>query len=110
MSLTEILREAANLPIAEQRKIVETLQNNLREQSQTADDNAETRRKRLEWLKANREKYAGNYVALDGVRLVGHAPTIREAHEQAKSNGVENPFLVRLESEETVLPAGWQLN
>lgn len=63
-------------------------------------------RRRLEWLKAHREEYAGLYVALDGDKLVGQGATMREAREQAIENGVDNPFLVRLDSENTVLPAG----
>jgi hypothetical protein len=106
MSLTEILEQARNLPPAQQQQIVEALQNNLRRQPAVSNADAETRQKRLDWLKANREAYAGNYVALDGDRLVGYAATIREAREQARANGVENPFLVRLESENTVLSAG----
>ena len=65
------------------------------------------RQRRMEWLKAHREEYAGQYVALAGDVLVGHAATIREAHQQAKENGVENPLLVRLTSENEVLFAGW---
>jgi len=39
--------------------------------------------------------------------LVGHGPTIREAHEQARQQDVENPFLVFLTSESETLFAGW---
>jgi Family of unknown function (DUF5678) len=67
----------------------------------------EIRRRRMEWLESHREEYAGQYVALAGDVLVGHGATIREAHQQAKENGVENPFLVRLTSESEVLFAGW---
>ncbi len=58
------------------------------------------------WLKKHRDEYAGQYVALDGDVLVGHGATIREAHEQAKQNGVNDPFLTRIFSEETVLSGG----
>ena len=69
---------------------------------------AEAKRQRqLEWLIAHREEYAGQYVALDGDRLVGQGRTIAEAHAQARLNGVEQPFLVRLTSESEVLPGGW---
>jgi hypothetical protein len=70
-------------------------------------DDEQIRQERLEWLKSHREEYAGQYVALDGVVLVGHGGTIREAHEQASQNGVDNPFLVRLTSESDGLFAGW---
>ncbi len=66
----------------------------------------EVKRRQLEWLKDNREKYAGQYIALDGDQLVGLGATIREAREQAKQNGVKSAFLVRVFSEETTISAG----
>jgi Family of unknown function (DUF5678) len=66
----------------------------------------DVKHRQLEWLKDNREKYAGQYVALDGDRLVGHGATIREANEQAKQNGAKSAFLVRVFSEETTVSAG----
>jgi coproporphyrinogen III oxidase len=67
----------------------------------------EIRQRRLEWLKAHREEYAGQYVAMDGEVLVGHGATIGEAHGQAKLKGVRSPFLARVTSENEVLFAGW---
>jgi hypothetical protein len=58
-------------------------------------------------MKAHREEYAGQYVALDGDRLVGQGRTLAEAHTQARQNGVNDPFLVRLTSENEVLFGGW---
>jgi len=73
-----------------------------------ADDNkTDIRNKRIDWLKANREEYAGQYVALDGNKLVGTGKTIREADEQAKQNGVNKPFLVRVSGEDEILSGGW---
>jgi hypothetical protein len=67
----------------------------------------EIRQRRTEWIQAHREEYAGNYVALAGDQLVGVGRTIREANEQAKAKGCNNPFLVRLTSEHEILSAGW---
>jgi hypothetical protein len=73
-----------------------------------ADEAAEIRRRQhSEWLKAHREEYAGQYVALDGDRLVGQGRTLKEASEQARQSGVANPFLVRVTSENEVLFGGW---
>jgi hypothetical protein len=114
-TLEQIIDEARSLSPAEKRKLRQVLDVEL-EQVKAADraqpthsDNGddETRKRRLEWLKSHREEYAGQYVALAGDVLVGHGPTIREAHEQAKQKGVENPFVVRLTSESEVLFAGW---
>lgn len=113
--LEQIIDEARSLSVADKRKLRQALDAELEQQepryhirpSQDSNGDDVTRARRLEWLKAHREQYAGQYVALDGDMLVGHGRTIREAHEQAKENGVENPFLVRLTSESEVLFAGW---
>ena len=114
-TLEQIINEARSLSPAEKLRLRQIL--DLELEQAKALDRAQTtrsengdyqmRERRLEWLKAHREEYADQYVALDGDVLVGHGPTIREAHEQARHKGVENPFLVRLTSESEVLFAGW---
>ncbi|MGH9967338.1 MAG: DUF5678 domain-containing protein [Pyrinomonadaceae bacterium] len=114
--LEQIIDEARSLSHADKRKLRQALDLELEQQAahdrvqptqnNNGDDDA-IREQRLEWLKAHREEYAGQYVALAGDVLVGHGRTIREAHDQAKEKGVENPFLVRLTSESEVLFAGW---
>ena len=113
--LEQIIDEARSLSHAEKLKLRQALDLELEQQaahdrqptqSNNGDDDA-IREQRLEWLKAHREEYAGQYVALAGDVLVGYGRTIREAHDQAKEKGVENPFLVRLTSESEVLFAGW---
>ena len=64
------------------------------------DDNA----RQLEWLKANRDKYAGKYVALDGDNLVAHADTLPEIRQQTKDR--KNLFIVKVFAEETTVSAG----
>jgi hypothetical protein len=67
----------------------------------------EARQDQIEWLKENREKYAGKYVALAGNELVGEGKTLREAHEKAKEKGFNNPFLTFVYSENDVPFGGW---
>ena len=74
---------------------------------QTKQDNEkETNAGQLEWLKANRDKYAGQYIALDGDVLVGNGATIQEVRWQAKEKGVNKPFIFKVFAEETIVPAG----
>jgi len=68
---------------------------------------ADKRAQHLAWLKANREQYAGQYVALDGDRLAGSGATLREANEQAQRQGVTQPFLVHVSSEQDAPFGGW---
>lgn len=83
---------------------------NTRQSSATqtvADANEDRHKRQLEWLKTHREEYAGQYVALDSDKLVGQGSTILEACAQARQNGVEIPFLMRMTSENEVLFGGW---
>lgn len=70
-------------------------------------DSAVKRMQHMAWLKAHREEYAGQYVALDGDRLLGVGATIREAHEQARRHGIERPFLTHISSANDAPFGGW---
>lgn len=71
------------------------------------NDSARKRADHMTWLKAHREEYTGKYVALDGERLVGSGSTIREAHEQARRQGIDHPFLVHVSSVNDAPFGGW---
>ena len=110
--LETIKQQAEALTAREKSELARHLLGQVQVEGQTQmvpskHDDQEVRRRRLDWLKAHREEYAGQYVALDGDVLVGHGATIAEAHEQAKRKGVQSPFLVRLTSEKEILFGGW---
>lgn len=60
--------------------------------------------RQLEWLKANRNKYAGKYVALEGDSLVAHGDSLPEIRRQTKNR--KNLFIVKIFAEETIVSAG----
>lgn len=62
--------------------------------------------RQLEWLKTNRDKYAGQYVALDADVLVAHATTMKEIRQKLNGKNAANIFIVKVYGEETVLSAG----
>ena len=54
---------------------------------------AERSAKSLRWLDENQEKYSGQWVALDGDRLIANGPTAKEVYSKAKAEGVATPFV-----------------
>ncbi len=107
--LDSIKKQVAVLTTQEKIVLANYLLEQTKEEAEMENGNNiedDAQRRQLEWLKTNREKYAGQYVALDGDRLVGHGATIREANEQSKHSGVKNAFLVRVFAEETTVSAG----
>lgn len=66
------------------------------------------RQKRMTWLKANRKKYGGQYVVLDGDKLLGVAKTFPEGKRIAIEKGVPDAFVNYLSKPDEVgYIGGW---
>jgi predicted phosphoribosyltransferase len=63
-------------------------------ESNPDNDSEEIRGRRMKWLRANRIKYSGQYVALAGDEVVATGQTRREAVQKAKNAGANNFFAV----------------
>ncbi len=53
----------------------------------------DVRLKRMNWLKANRKKYGGQYVVLDGDKFLGAATNFSEGKKVAADAGVPDAFV-----------------
>jgi hypothetical protein len=71
-----------------------------------ADAGKDAKARQLEWLKANRDEYAGQYVALEADVLIAHAETIKEIRRQLQGKDSSDLFIVKVYAEETILSAG----
>ncbi len=61
----------------------------------------------MEWLSKHRHEYPGEYVALDGDRLVSHGTDGREVYRQARAAGVKVPFIAHIEPADALPFGGW---
>lgn len=62
----------------------------------------------MQWIAEHRAEYAGQWVAMDGARLVAHGADARAVADQARRLGVSVPFLHRVEAEEpAAFWGGW---
>lgn len=62
----------------------------------------------LVWIKENKAKYAGNYVALKDGELIAYGRTIKEADQASKAAGVNDPLLHYIMAEgEVAWWGGW---
>lgn len=99
VEILENLKEQTNQLTPQEKKLLaEYLYANIEPQNQLdlglADTTKEEKRRlRAEWMKANREKYGGLYVALDGNKLLGTGKNYPEAAQHAKLAGVKNAFI-----------------
>jgi hypothetical protein len=98
-----ILEEVRRLTPDERRELREAL---AREpQSAPVYDTHERERA---WIERNRDGYVGQWVALDGDRLLAHGQDARRVYLAAREAGVRAPFLERVTpKEEGAFWGGW---
>jgi hypothetical protein len=108
-TLTQIKQQIVLLDEDSKKDLAEFLAEELesKKESVALPVEDEAGQSQIEWLKENREKYAGKYVALHGSELVVEGKTLREAREKAKEKGFQNPFLTFVYSESDVPFGGW---
>lgn len=109
-SFDQIIKSIEQLPAAEQEKIRRWLEDKGETNGEGHGSHAHANRseKSLRWLHENRDRYSGQWVALDGDRLIANGPTAKEVYSKAKAEGIEIPF-VELVTEEGSGPftGGW---
>jgi hypothetical protein len=55
------------------------------------------RSREMAWIAEHEDEYAGQWVALDGDRLIAHGEDPIPFKEIARAEGVERPFIVHIE-------------
>lgn len=101
-----VLRPLEPLTLAEHQRVRVTVEERKRplswESAQQLDDcGAE-----MDWLASESRHYAGEWVALDGNRLVAHGPKLAAVKAAAQAAGVSLPFFASVPNND--LPfGGW---
>jgi hypothetical protein len=96
-TLEEVITAARTLPPEDQRRLREWLEEQERHSSDSKAEAVEKDEERFQramtWLRENQAQYVGQWVALDGDRLVSFGKDGKQVYAQAKAAGVEVPLL-----------------
>jgi hypothetical protein len=109
-SFEQIIESIGQLTAAEQERIRQWLQNRVMSNGLKEGSQGKAARsaRSLRWLEENRKRYSGQWVALDGDRLIASGPTAKEVYSKAKSEGFETPFVELVtEPEPSPFTGGW---
>jgi hypothetical protein len=94
-SFDQIIQSIEQLPADEQERLRRWLEDKSAHNGEAHNSQAHASRsaKSLRWLDENREKFLGQWVALDGDRLIASGTTAQEVYSKAKAEGVAIPFV-----------------
>jgi hypothetical protein len=100
---------ARSLPLPDQKRLRQLLaQNEIRQRgSENGISQFPQRETEMRWLKEHEAEYAGQWLALDGDRLVAHGTDAKQVYRDAFAAGVETPFVVCAEDPQTPQWGGW---
>jgi len=107
-TLEQILEEARTLSPEERRQLREALdREEASSQSAPAEDGS-NRAREQQWVAEHRDEYMGQWIALDGDRLIAHGHDARAVYTSAREAGITVPFVVRVEAYDEPSMGGWQ--
>lgn len=120
-TLEQVIETALTLPLEGRRQLRECLQRQERldtapppvattappRSAETVEQQLERFRKAMKWIDEHRAEYLGQWVALEGDRLISHGPDALQVDAAARAAGITSPFLEQVLEEEKPFCGGW---
>jgi predicted DNA-binding antitoxin AbrB/MazE fold protein len=101
-----VLRPIEPLSLPEHQRVRLTIEDRTARLSWESTEPVNERRAELEWLAKESASYRGQWVALDGDRLVARGDKLATVSAAARAAGVEEPFFASVPNDD--LPfGGW---
>lgn len=103
----EIIR---TLPLEDYDKLREAIDEEEKAKRRTSEEsNQQIKRykKTRKWLDENSKKYIGEWICLDGDKLIAHDRDGRKVYQKAKEAGVKVPFVHYIAEEPEAYWGGW---
>ncbi len=103
--LDEIIKMVVSLKPEDRQKVIRAAQEAERETKPNKQETSIS--PDTIWLRENRHRYGGMYVAIENGELVGQGKNFREADKDAKKNGSRKPFITYVFPADSEPFGGW---
>lgn len=99
----QVVETIQKLSAAEQERVLRWLAEKKRPRKieNNWDERTEKFHLAMRWIDENREKYLGQWVCLDGDKLISSGVDAKEVFAEAKAKGIKIPFIEQVREEET---------
>ena len=101
-----VLRPLEPLTLPEHQHVRLTLEEKPARLSWKSTEPVNERREEMQWLAKESGPYAGEWVAVEGPRLVAHGAKLAEVRAAAKTAGASDPIFARVSSDTDAF-GGW---
>lgn len=105
----QLIENFRALPEPERKKFFELIEAEKGEETVNGRDleqRNEKFRQALQWIEDHKEEYDGQWVVLDGDKLIASGTDSKTVYDEARAKGYQSPFLERVKAK--VLPwGGW---
>ena len=102
-----LLRPLELLALAEHQRVRLTIEEKPARLSWDTAGPVNERREELRWLSTESGPYAGEWVALDGPRLIAHDERLASVSAAARAAGVAEPLFARVPRDKEIPFGGW---
>lgn len=102
-----VLRPLEPLALPEHQRVRLTLEEKTSPLSWESSEPVDERREELQWLAHESAPYAGQWVALDGARLIAHGAKLATVSAAAIAAGVDDPLFAHVAANRELPFAGW---
>lgn len=100
----QVIEIVKSLPKKEREKVCDWINENREKKQIYVDD--EKFRLALKWVDEHRKEFDGQFVVLEGDKLIAHGTNAKELYDIARAKGIKVPFVKRVKAE--ILPfGGW---
>ena len=103
--LDEIIKTVVSLKPEDRQKVIRAVQEEERKTESNGEESSVS--PDTVWLRENRHRYEGMYVAIENGKLVGKGKNFREADKDAKKNGSRKPFITYVFPADSEPFGGW---
>lgn len=105
-TLEKVFEEAQALPPDERRKLRDLL-DHIDEKEAVVSRSFNDRASEQRWIAEHRDEYIGQWVVIEGDRLIVHGHDARTVYEAARKAGITAPYLMRVAPRREPSMGGW---